>query len=54
MVGFELVEIAVVGFTPVLFPSQPVAWLQVFYLFIGTTIALLGARLWKVETDTFL
>ena len=32
MVGFELVEIAVVGFTPVLFPSEPVAWLQVFYL----------------------
>jgi hypothetical protein len=52
MVGFELVEIAVVGFTPVLFPSQPVAWLQVFYLLVGTAIALLGARLWNLETNT--
>jgi hypothetical protein len=51
MVGFELVEIAVVGFTPVLYPSQPVAWLQVFYLAVGSAMALLGGLLWRKEEN---
>jgi hypothetical protein len=42
IVGFELVEIAVVGFTAAESPSQPVAWLQVFYLLLGTVVALLA------------
>jgi hypothetical protein len=53
MIGFELVEIAVVGFTPVLDPSSPVAWLQVVYLVVGAAIAILGARLWKAETGSY-
>lgn len=50
MIGFELVEIAVVGFTAVMSPEQPVAWLQAFYLAFGAAVMLLGARLWKAET----
>lgn len=52
MVGFELVEIAVVGFTPALYPTLPPAWLQPFYIVVGTAIALLGARLWEAEADS--
>jgi hypothetical protein len=53
MVGFELVEIVVVGFTPVLYPTQVYGWLQVFYLAMGSAIALFGWLLWKkVETAT--
>lgn len=51
MIGFELVEIAVVGFTPVLDPTQPQSWLQVFYLVVGALLAALGVRLWRVEVD---
>jgi hypothetical protein len=53
MVGFELVEILVVGFTPVMYPTQFPAWLQPFYILIGATIALLGMRLWKEETGAY-
>lgn len=49
MVGFELVEIVVVGFTPVLHPTQPAAWLQIFYLVVGSTMTLLGGLLWKAQ-----
>ncbi len=49
MVSFELVEIMVVGFTPVQTPSQPQAWLQVFYLAIGALMAVFGWRLWQAE-----
>jgi hypothetical protein len=52
MVGFELVEIVVVSFTPVLYPTQPVAWLQVLYLVVGSAMALLGGLLWKAENAT--
>jgi hypothetical protein len=52
MVGFELVEIVVVGFTPVLYPTQPPAWLQVFYLIAGSAMALLGGFLWKMDQNT--
>lgn len=47
MVGFELVEIAVVGFTPAQTPTLPQAWLQVFYVVIGALMAALGWRLWR-------
>lgn len=52
MVGFELVEILVVGFTPLMYPTQLPAWLQPFYIVVGAAIALLGARLWKAETGS--
>lgn len=48
IIGFELVEILAVGFTMVtLGADQPQSWLQVAYLSLGTTIAILGARLWR-------
>lgn len=50
---FELVEMLVVGFTAAMYPTQPVAWLQLFYIVIGVAIILLGARLWKVETGSY-
>lgn len=53
MIGFELVEIAVVGFTAVMSPDQPVAWLQVFYIVFGAAVLLLGARLWKAESGAY-
>ena len=53
MVGFELVEILVVGFAPVMDPTQPPAWLQPFFIVVGAAIALLGARLWKAETGSY-
>jgi hypothetical protein len=49
MVGFEVVEILVVGFTPLLYPSQPASWLQVVYLGIGAAMVVLGELLWIVE-----
>ena len=48
MVGFELVEIVAVGFTPAQTPNLPQAWLQVFYLVVGGLMAALGWRLWRV------
>lgn len=51
MVGFEVVEIAVVGFTPAQTPTLPQAWLQVFYLVIGALMAILGWRLWRVANE---
>ena len=51
MVGFELVETTVVGFTAVLYPTQPVAWLQLFYLMVGSVVAVLGLRLWQSEIN---
>jgi len=53
VIGFELVEILVVGFTAAMTPTQPVAWLQVFYIVVGSAIAALGVRLWKAETGPF-
>ncbi len=52
MIGFELVEIAVVGFTPVLDPTLPQSWLQVVYLVVGALLAGLGLRLWRVEAES--
>lgn len=49
MIGFEVVEILVVGFTPVMDPANPVAWLQIVYLIVGGAITLLGLRLWLLE-----
>jgi hypothetical protein len=53
MIAFELVEILVVGFTPVQTPDQFPAWLQVIYLAVGAVLMILGARLWKVETGAY-
>ena len=49
MIGFELVEITIVGFTPLLYPTQPQGWLQVIYLVVGSLMAALGWRLWKAD-----
>jgi hypothetical protein len=53
MIVFELVEIVVVGFTPMQTPDQFPAWLQVVYLAVGVALVILGARLWKAETGSY-
>lgn len=53
MIGFELVEIAVVGFTAAMEPTEPAAWLQVVYLLVGAALAIQGLRLWKSVTGTY-
>jgi hypothetical protein len=53
MIGFELVEIVVVGFTPMQTPDQFPAWLQVVYLLVGGVLMILGAGLWKAETGSY-
>lgn len=48
IIGFELVEIGVVGFTLIEYDaSQLQAWLQVFYLALGSLQVLFGYRLWR-------
>ena len=48
IIGFELVEIGVVGFTLIKYDaSQLQAWLQVFYLALGSLQVLFGYRLWR-------
>jgi hypothetical protein len=49
MMGFEPVEIVVVGFTPILYPTLPQGWLQVVYLAVGAVMAAFGWRLWHVR-----
>lgn len=53
MIAFELVEIYVIGFTPVDTPSNPAAWLQVFFILFGVALIALGVRLWKNETGSY-
>lgn len=53
MIGFELVEIAVVGFTATMSPTEPAAWLQVVYLVTGAALTILGLHLWKAVTDSY-
>jgi hypothetical protein len=53
MIAFEVVEILVVGFTPMQTPDQLPAWLQVVYLALGALLMILGARLWKAETGSY-
>ncbi len=53
MIIFELVEIVVVGFTPLQAPDQFPAWLQVVYLAVGGAMVILGARLWRAETGSY-
>jgi hypothetical protein len=51
MVIFELVEIAVVGWTPAdpALNGQFQAWLQPIYLIVGSAQLLFGVRLWMVR-----
>jgi hypothetical protein len=51
MITFELVEIAVVGWTPAdpALNGQFQAWLQPIYLIVGSAQLLLGIRLWMVR-----
>lgn len=47
MIAFEIVEIAVVGFAPVVHGVEyPQSWLQIVYLAIGAITVVLGYRLW--------
>jgi hypothetical protein len=48
IIGFELVEIAAVGFSPLTYGlDKPQSWLQVAYLVLGGVIVILGAGLWR-------
>ncbi|MGZ8563388.1 MAG: hypothetical protein ACXWWU_07190 [Candidatus Limnocylindria bacterium] len=48
IIGFELVEIGVVGFTLIEYDaSQFQAWLQVIYLALGTLQGFFGYRMWR-------
>ncbi|MGZ6372927.1 MAG: hypothetical protein ACXWL8_05980 [Candidatus Limnocylindria bacterium] len=48
IIGFELVEIGVVGFTLVEYDaSQFQAWLQVIYLALGSFQVLFGYQVWR-------
>jgi hypothetical protein len=48
MIAFELVEIAVVGFSLAEYGiGEPVAWLQVVYIVIGALTAMVGAAVWR-------
>jgi hypothetical protein len=51
MIVFELVEIAVVGWTPAdpALNGQFQAWLQPIYLVVGSAQLLFGVRLWMVR-----
>lgn len=49
MIVFELVEISVIGLAAVEMPTQPVGWLQVLFVVIGTAVAVLGAKLYRAE-----
>jgi len=52
MVTFELVEIAVVGFSLVDYGvDEPVAWLQVVYLVVGALTAGAGLALWRTTAE---
>lgn len=48
IIGFEIVEIGVVGFTLIEYDaSQFQAWLQVLYLGLGSLQVLFGYRMWR-------
>ena len=51
MIAFEVVEIAVVGWTPAdpLLNGSFQAWLQPIYLVVGSAQLLLGIRLWLAK-----
>ena len=52
MVIFELVEIAVVGFSLLDYGvEEPVAWLQVVYLVVGALMAGAGVALWRATAE---
>jgi hypothetical protein len=52
MVAFEIVEISVVGFSLVDYGiGEPVAWLQVVYLVVGTLTAGAGYALWRASAE---
>jgi hypothetical protein len=52
MVAFELVEIGIVGFSLIDYGiDEPVAWLQVVYLVVGTLTAGAGYALWRATAD---
>lgn len=53
LIGFELVEILVVGFTPVQQPTQFPAWLQPLYIVLGGCIVALGVHLWRAEAGSY-
>jgi hypothetical protein len=54
IIGFELAEIGVVGFTLIEYDaSQFPAWLQVIYLALGSLQVLFGYRAWQKTGSAF-
>jgi hypothetical protein len=52
MITFELVQIAIVGFSLVEYGAdQPYAWLQVVYLAVGALTAGTGFALWRATGE---
>jgi hypothetical protein len=50
IIGFEVVEIASVGFAPLTHgATNPQSWLQVVYIALGLVLAALGAGLWRAQ-----
>lgn len=48
IIGFEVVEIVSVGFSPLTHgAAYPQSWLQVVYIALGFVVAGLGAGLWR-------
>ncbi len=48
IIGFEVVEIVSVGFSPLTHGAgSPQSWLQVVYIALGLVLAGLGAGLWR-------
>jgi hypothetical protein len=53
VIGFEVIEIGVVGFTLATYGlGTPQAWLQVVFLAVGAAVVLLGIRLCLAESAT--
>ncbi len=50
IIGFEVVEIVAVGFSPLTQGgAYPQSWLQVVYIALGLVLAALGASLWRAQ-----
>ncbi len=50
IIGFEVVEIIAVGFSPITHGAgSPQSWLQVVYIALGLVLIALGAGLWQAQ-----
>jgi hypothetical protein len=51
LIGFLIVEIATIGLTMAVELTSPVAWMQVFYLGVGSLIIMLGMHPQKISNS---